>query len=76
MQAYYLAFEIAPSGGRIRVLIKTPDGKTIPGITKVGSDGTWSWKPPYILSAGEYTATFTAQDKKGKYWNNNFGFYG
>ena len=65
MQAYYLAFEIAPSGGRIRVLIKTPDGKTIPGITKVGSDGTWSWKPPYILSAGEYTATFTAQDKKG-----------
>ena len=55
----------APSGGRIRVLIKTPDGKTIPGITKVGSDGTWSWKPPYTLAAGEYTATFTAQDKKG-----------
>ncbi len=46
-------------------MIKTPDSKTIPGITKVGSDGTWSWEPPYTLAAGEYTATFTAQDKKG-----------
>ncbi|KKQ95205.1 MAG: Pectate lyase [Candidatus Woesebacteria bacterium GW2011_GWB1_43_14] len=55
----------ATAGAKIKIIITNTDGIRIPGITTTNDNGTWSWKPPYILSAGEYTATFTAQDKKG-----------
>jgi hypothetical protein len=64
----------AVAGAKIRIEIRSGDGKIIPGVTTADGNGNWSFTPPPNLDPGEYTATFIAKDKKGNKGTTTLNF--